>query len=119
MNTSTVRRSTSTPQRQALSEDTAFELLSDRRRRYVLHALFREGGVATLGELTSHLKAWETDADATDIAESLRRVHLPKFEAAGVVSYYTASDVVELRDPAVELHPYLELVASEDFSVER
>lgn len=118
MDTSHARRSARPPQRQELSKDTAFELMSDQRRRYVLHALLREGGVATLGELTTRFQTWETDTDADDIAEDLRTVHLPQFEAVGVLAYYTASDVVELLDPADTLLPYLELATSDEFDAD-
>ena len=119
MDTTHVRRSAPPRQSANLSKETAFELLSDRRRRYVLHALLREEGVATLGELTTRLERWETDTDSADIVEDLRAVHLPAFEAAGVLAYYTASDVVELLDPAEELLPYLELAADDDFAPTR
>lgn len=107
-------RRTSRP-RQELPKDLAFALLSDQRRRYVLHALLREEGVATMRELQQRLEAWEDGRDGTDIAAELRERHLPKFEAAGVLAYYTASDVVELLEPANDLIPYLELAATDDF----
>lgn len=116
MDTTHVRFPARSPQRAELSKETAFELLSDRRRRYVLHALFREEGVATLGEVTSRLEAWDADAETVDIVEELRAVHLPEFEAAGVLAYYTASDVVELLGPAEDLRPYLELTERDDFA---
>ncbi|SEP06559.1 hypothetical protein SAMN04487948_112113 [Halogranum amylolyticum] len=98
-----------------LPKDLAFALLSDQRRRYVLHALLREEGVATMSELRDRLVTWEDDVDGAEITAELREVHLPKFEAAGVVAYYTASDVVELLEPATDLVPYLELAATDDF----
>lgn len=102
---------------QELPKDLAFALLSDKRRRYVLHALLREEGVATLRELRDRLATWEEGDDAAVEAE-LREEHLPQFEAAGVVAYYTASDVVELLEPANDLLPYLELAATDDFETD-
>lgn len=113
MTPSHARRSSQS--REALSKDTAFALLSERRRRFVLHALLREEGVATLREVRTRLEQWEDGTDGETIEADLREKHLPKFEAAGVLAYYTASDVVELLSPATDLLPYLELAASDDF----
>lgn len=116
MTASHARRSAES--REALSKDTAFALLSDQRRRYVLHALLREEGVATMREVRTRLERWEDGIDGETIEADLREKHLPKFEAAGVLAYYTASDVVELLDSAADLLPYLELAASDDFETE-
>ncbi|SFK63844.1 hypothetical protein SAMN04487950_0317 [Halogranum rubrum] len=107
--------SRSSQSREALPKDTAFALLSERRRRFVLHALLREEGVATMREVRTRIERWEDGTDGETIEADLRERQLPKFEAAGVLAYYTASDVVELLSPATDLLPYLELAASDDF----
>lgn len=116
MNSAQARRSVrSSRSNHELPKDLTFALLSDQRRRYVLHALLREEGVATMRELRDRLVTWEEDVDDAELMSELREVHLPKFEAAGVLAYYTASDVVELLEPANDLVPYLELAATDDF----
>ena len=95
MDTTHVRRSAPPRQSANLSKETAFELLSDRRRRYVLHALLREEGVATLGELTTRLERWETDTDSAE--ENIAQENIAEEDYAVVAGGLTGAVAAALR----------------------
>ncbi|SIS01773.1 hypothetical protein SAMN05421752_107181 [Natronorubrum thiooxidans] len=123
MSTSVSRTDTaSTVRTPALSQDVAFELLSCRRRRYVLHYLKQTDGVATLRELVSHVAAWEngistaevTYEQRTRVYTALRQSHLPKLDDGGVVSFDADRGIVALTDAASELEVYLDVVPHDD-----
>lgn len=101
--------------RDALSRDVLFDMLSSPRRRYVLHYLHQAGGRAELGELADHVAAWENDTTIEQLGSqerkrvyiSLYQTHVPKLDEVGVVEYDQSSGVVDLADRADELAPYL------------
>ena len=101
--------------RDALSRDVLFDMLSSPRRRYVLHYLHRAGGRAELGELADHVAAWENDTTIEGLGSqerkrvyiSLYQTHVPKLDEVGIVEYDQSSGVVELTDRANDLAPYL------------
>lgn len=107
-----------------LSRETAFEVLSCTRRRYVLHHLLADDGRATLRELTRRVAAWENDTTPDDITSqqrmraytALRQSHLPKMEREGVVSFDPASGDVELTDDAEALEVYLEVMPGDEIA---
>jgi hypothetical protein len=96
--------SASTSRATTPSGNTVAELLADRQRRYLLHALRNADGESTLDELASKIAAWETEQSVADVSEttvervrpSLYYNHVPRFEAAGFVAY--DSDAVALTD---------------------
>ncbi|MBX0303001.1 DUF7344 domain-containing protein [Haloarcula salinisoli] len=71
------------------------ELLSHRRRRFVLGTLDETDGDVPMDSLAKRLAAWEesdSPADATppaveDVKLSLYHTHLPKLETAGLVTF--------------------------------
>lgn len=94
-----------------LDLDTVFEVLSDRRQRYVLYALYRtEGGVMTVDELARRVSRTEDDGRTLvgeqhieRIVDDLRERHLPKLVDAGVVEYDDRSETVRYYErPALE-----------------
>jgi hypothetical protein len=101
-----------------LSRETAFEVLSCTRRRYVLHHLLGEDGNATLRELTMRVAAWEngvsiekvTSKQRMRVYTALRQSHLPKMDREGVVEFDAASGDVELSESAEDLEVYLDVV---------
>jgi hypothetical protein len=109
MSTTTLTRG-STDVDRTLSRDDLFEVLSNRRRRYVLHYLCRRDGEAVeLSDLVTQVAAWENGTDPEQLSYddrksvhiSLYQHHVPKMDEAGVVEYDQRSGVVELRvDPA-------------------
>lgn len=89
----------------SLGDSNMLEVLSDRRRRYVLYYLTTvSNGVAELDELATQLRRWERAADDevpddhhARIVASLHHVDLPKFAEAGVLEFDPRSDVVRYR----------------------
>lgn len=92
------------------SDDEVFELLSNQRRRFVLHYLRREPVVSvSLSTLSEHVAGWENDADPDELAyserksvrNSLHQFHLPKLADAGIVTYDDAAGEISLENPTV------------------
>lgn len=104
--------------RQKLSQQAVFDVLSARRRRQVLHYLFQSNKPAELRELSRELAAWENKITADEVSykqrmrvyTALRQSHLPKMDEEGVVEFDPDSGVVELTDDASDLEVYLEIV---------
>lgn len=106
-----------------LTQETAFEMLSCRRRRDVLHYLKqRDGEPATLRTLSVQLAAWENDVDPERVTytqrmrvyTALRQSHLPKMDRAGVVEFDADAGTVTLTDEASELEVYLDVVPHDE-----
>lgn len=89
--------------------DRRFEILSDRRRRFVLLALAEENGSYTLRDLAERVVAWEeekphrevTEGERKRVSVSLYHVHLPKLSDAGIVEF-TETSMVAVR-PATDI----------------
>ncbi|WP_211195006.1 DUF7344 domain-containing protein [Halorhabdus amylolytica] len=101
-----------------VSRDEAFEVLSNRRRRYTLHYLVRNGETATLGDVAEQVAAWENDKAVSGITSSerktvytsLQQFHLPKLDEKDVVSFDERAGEIALTDRARDLDIYLEVV---------
>lgn len=98
--------------------DSSFEVLSNRRRRHVIHYLLQTGGTASVSDLSRQLAAWENDVQLSDVTSkerkriytALRQAHLPKMAQNGVVEFDGARGTVRLTDEGARLRMYLELV---------
>jgi len=92
---------------------TAFDLLSDARRRGVLYAAER-GEQTTVEELADQIASWLDDAEGDSRSSSVRlsliHTHLPKLADAGVVEYDRERGTVELAGGATDLERYLTCV---------
>lgn len=105
------------------SFDTLFDLLAERRRRYVLYALVgSDDGLAEVEELVDEVAMREARTDDVTLTESLRREiaealrenHLPRIADADIVAYDERSDVVRYwRQPTLE--EYLEHTHFKEF----
>jgi DNA-binding transcriptional ArsR family regulator len=99
-----------------VTQDTAFSVLSNRRRRQVLRTLRDAPGGSDVRELSRRLAAWENDVspDAVTYRQrkrvytSLHQTHLPALADAGVVDYDSDRGTVALTDRAAELDAYLD-----------
>ena len=108
---------------QGLQRDEIFDVLSNQRRRYVLHYLKQhEGRRVELRELVDQVAAWEheTTIDALEsdkrknVYSSLRQFHLPMMAEADVIEYEHMRGEVELTEQAREVQMYLEYVPAND-----
>ncbi|WP_115863909.1 DUF7344 domain-containing protein [Halorussus litoreus] len=109
--------------------DATLDLLSNRRRRYVLYYLRDEGRGVTVDELAEQIVAWERDAgeepttsigqgDGTHrerVTADLHHCHLPRLTEAGAVTYDDEEGYVTLADADERpLTEYLDLAAREE-----
>lgn len=117
---------TSTPSSESVSttsvREEIFDILSNSRRRFVVHYLKREQTPVDLSELVDHATAWETqtaipDLDPTHrkrVYNALRQTHLPRLEEAGIVEYDRTNNDVTITEEAQDVHVYLEYVPNND-----
>ena len=105
-----------------LSRDDAFEMLSNRRRRYILHYLQDVETAATLSDLSEQVAAWENEttilrlsaSERKTVYTSLQQFHLPKMDETGVVTFDSRAGEVHITDAAADLDIYLEVVDEYD-----
>lgn len=92
-----------------------YTLLSNRRRRNVIHSLLDDGPESSIGELATLLAAWENGCPTDEVTSkqrkrvytALRQTHLPKLAEAGVLEYDEDRGGVELTPAGAELRKYL------------
>lgn len=101
-----------------LTKEQVFSLLSNRRRRFVLYSLEREGGTATIGDLATRIAAWEEDSPVEEASANQRKVvynalqqsHLPRLAERCLVVYDRETGRVELTERGRVLDEYLNVV---------
>ena len=106
----------------SLPPDDVFDILSNPRRRCILHYLKQQDGRAELRELVEYVAAWENDTTVEQIGSTerkrvytaLRQSHLDRMADAGVVEYDNDRGHVALTDDAREVELYLERVPRRD-----
>ncbi|WP_277555481.1 DUF7344 domain-containing protein [Halobaculum limi] len=104
-----------------LDRTEVFELLGNDRRRYTLHHLMRAKS-AEISELAEHVAAWENNIDLKEVDSSQRRrayvalhqTHLPRLDDAGVLSYESTRDEIELTEIGENLQVYMDVVQGND-----
>jgi len=102
----------------SLSTDEAFSILSNRRRRFALHALREQGSKMELGTLAECVAAWEqgvgrdeiSAAERKSVYTSLQQMHLPMMDDADVVRFDKRSGTIDTTPAADELDVYVEIV---------
>ena len=100
----------------SLSQDMVFDLLSNSRRRFVLHYLERADGPVRLSELAAEIAAIENEVSTEELTSqqrkrtyvSLYQTHIPKLQDAGAVSYNAETGMVELAAGAGEIGEYFQ-----------
>lgn len=98
-----------------LSQDTAFDLLSNARRRLALQYLQEANGPVSIGELATQVAAMENDIPVEEVDSqqrkrtyvSLYQTHVPKLAKAGAVEYDAEEGIVELDGDARMITSYL------------
>ena len=97
-------------------KDELYDLLSNHRRRYVIHFCKRADEPISLSDLAEKVAAREQDktveeltsAERKRVYTSLQQTHLDRLAEAGMVDY--DGDRVELTEDAAELDVYLDVV---------
>lgn len=103
---------------QSPTTDEQYEVLSNRRRRYTIHALKQQDEVIEVGSLADQVTAWEEEVPIDRISRegrhsvynSLRQIHLPKLDDTEIVEFDkdrgTIAPTAEIKD----LEIYMEFV---------
>jgi len=101
---------------QPLTRNEIYEILSNARRRYALHAIKNEDGITELSDVAEQVAAWENDKPVSEITSSERHLayssiqqnHIPKLEGTGVITH--DSGAIELTEEAQDLDVYVDVV---------
>ncbi|MFW5895831.1 MAG: DUF7344 domain-containing protein [archaeon] len=101
-----------------LSDDELFEVLSNRRRRYAVHALEETDGAAEIGDIAEQVAAWEYDVDVDEVSyeerkrvyTALQQSHLPMMDDTGIVEFNKNRGLVEPTDSLNDIEVYMEVV---------
>lgn len=104
--------------RQPPSEDELFDVLSNGRRRYAVHALKREHGATDIGDVAEQVAAWEYDVDVEQVSyderkrvyTALQQSHLPKMDDVGVVDFDKNRGTVEPTPALDDVEVYMDVV---------
>lgn len=107
---------------QSLSRSEAFDVLSNQRRRFVLHILKQRESSVYLREIAEQVAAWEsgkqveavTAAERNRVQTALLQFHVPRMEDVGVVEYDPARKRVELAELGRDVDIYLSVVQKDD-----
>ena len=95
--------------------DATLELLSNRRRRYVLYCLRERNDETTVGDLAERIAEWEDGEDATDaVLADLYHNQLPRLAEEGVITFDAETGCVSLAEEDRPLSEYLDLAADEE-----
>lgn len=104
------------------TRDDIYEVLANKRRRFVIHYLQHCKANAPLGEIAEHVAAWENEITISEVGSderknvytSLQQFHLPKMEDLGIVTINERQGAVELSEPAAEIDVYTEVVGENE-----
>ncbi|MFC3960156.1 DUF7344 domain-containing protein [Halovivax cerinus] len=105
-----------------LTEGELFELLANKRRRHILHALVREDEPLEIGTLSQEIAAWEDGLDYEEVSSSdrkrvytaLQQSHLPKLDKSGVVSFDRERGTVTPTPALEDVEIYMDVVHGRD-----
>jgi len=99
------------------------EVLSNRRRRFAIHALKQQdGGRVSVSELTEQVASWENDKERDRLTHkerkrvrnALRQFHLPKMDDHGFVEYDARRGTISLTDAAADTDFYIDSLTGRD-----
>lgn len=102
---------------ESIAADTAFDILSIKRRQCVLQCLLPYDNPVALADLADDVVALENGTGTTDVSKedakdvyvSLYHADIPKLSAADIVEYDQVQNTVTLTQNAAELRPLLEV----------
>ncbi|GAA0549433.1 hypothetical protein ABNG02_07740 [Halorubrum ejinorense] len=100
-----------------LPAEQVYAILANERRRHAIEQLRLTGGTVSVNELSTLVARHETGESPPpkrsreSVYTSLVQTHLPKLEAAGVVTYDRGSRTIELSRRARDLGLYTEVLA--------
>lgn len=103
------------PEREGLPLDVVYDILKNKRRRFVLLYLESVEGSVTIGELAERIAAYENDLPVEGLnAQQRKRVyiglyqcHLPKMADAGLIEFNQNRGKVELEEHGADLIDFM------------
>lgn len=112
----TRQASSEAPTGGSLPRSEIYEILSNPRRRYALHAIKNEDGTTELSDVAEQVAAWENDKPVSEITSSERHLayssiqqnHIPKLERAGIITH--DSGTIKLTEEARDPDVYVDVV---------
>jgi hypothetical protein len=107
-----------------ISPGTVFEVLSNERRRYVIHNLKAVGERVSVRDLSEQVAAWENDTPVAEVTPkerkrvytALHQTHLPKMAQVGVIDYDRDRGTLELTPAVAAFDIYLEIVPERELA---
>lgn len=105
-----------------LSEDELFEILSNQRRRHILHSLMQDDSPLEIGDLSQEIAAWEDEVDYEQVSSTdrkrvytaLQQSHLPKMDRAGVIEFDQNRGTIEPTPALEDVEIYMDVVRGRD-----
>jgi hypothetical protein len=102
-------------ERDELTQDTVFEILSNSRRRFMLSYLHEHDGSVDLMDLANEIAAWENDTTVEDLTDkqskrvyvSVYQTHVPKLVSTDLIEYDSDTGLIELSERADEIERYM------------
>lgn len=124
MSTEMLERGGDTNDSEEVSREVVFEMLSNQRRRFVVHYLLDGDSESDLRDLSRSVAAWENDKRPDEITSrerrraynALQQAHLPKMDDAGLVEFDASRGTVTATDGLADLRVYLEIVPGDDIT---
>ena len=107
-----------------LSRKDIFDILSNRRRRFVLHALKRMEEPVELAELSTYVAAWEMDLEPEEIDSddrrsvhvTLKRTHLPKMDEKNIIQFNKSEKTIQSTDLLDNIEVHIEALRGNEIS---
>ena len=104
-----------------IADEDVFEILSNRRRRFVIHALKRLDEPPDISELSRYVTAWELDIEPEDVPyeyrhnvhSTLKRTHLPKLIEKDIVTV-DENDIVRPASGLKQIEVYVEVLRGKE-----
>jgi len=105
-----------------ISRDDLYHVLSNRRRRFVIHALKRKERPVDISELSTYITAWETGVDPGEVDYedqrsvygTLKGTHLPNLEENNIISVDTEENVIRPTAKLEKIDIYVEAISSKE-----
>ncbi len=102
----------------ALGEDDLFDILANRRRRYILHELLRTDESTDIGTLSQEIAAREDGLSVQEVSSkdrkrvytALHQSHLPKMDGYGVIEFDQDRGTVEPTPALEDIEIYMDVV---------
>lgn len=98
-----------------------FDLMGNRRRRYIICCLVHEGKPVRIRRLARQIASWENDSASKEVSSSqyqsvynsLYQTHFPKLEDGGFIEYDRSENKVYPTDRIAEIEPFIRSHPSE------